>query len=328
MKSLFLVSFLISTLAFAEKLPERIASKYVVVSDKKKENVPDGTVRLKGTIHVSGEYFLGARVSTPNAQNFAEVNGSGTYEMYLSPSDTLVYFFKAGLEEIVVSDYDFKEGHEVIIDFYPQIHPDVIEVEKPVIYLYSDEPLTATVNLESKGDMTFTYPEYNEGWEVQVNEDGNLTDLISGTEVPYLFWEAEMEAFDFGDDPNGAIEGFLIHTDTTVAFLENVLEQMGLNSTEAADFITFWGPRLIEEKHAFIQFKVDLEYAQKIAEINISPEPDHMKRIYMVFTPLESEDEIDFDFIEQSLKSFERNGFVVLEWGGSKLPKSSLYKAI
>jgi hypothetical protein len=44
----------------------------------------------------------------------------------------------------------------------------------------------------------------------------------------------------------------------------------------------------------------------------ISPKPDSIQRIFMVYTP-----SVEFvDIEEQPLKSFERCGFSVIEWGG------------
>ena len=45
---------------------------------------------------------------------------------------------------------------------------------KPVIYLYPREEQEVTVKLDYKGDLTVTYPEYKDGWNVIASPDGTL----------------------------------------------------------------------------------------------------------------------------------------------------------
>ena len=56
------------------------------------------------------------------------------------------------------------------------------------------------------------------------------------------------------------------------------------------------------------------EYEQT-APLTISPEPDSIQRIFMVFTGAEKPIELP----EQILEPFERDGFAVIEWGGQEL---------
>ena len=56
-----------------------------------------------------------------------------------------------------------------------------------------------------------------------------------------------------------------------------------------------------------------------MASLNVSPVPDTVIRVYMVFMPLNEEVQIPE---EQQLvwpSSVERTGFTVVEWGGSEL---------
>jgi hypothetical protein len=59
-----------------------------------------------------------------------------------------------------------------------------------------------------------------------------------------LFWEAKTTGLKYQSISND-VDGFLIATDTLVPFLENALNQLGLNAKEQTDFITFWAPQLI-----------------------------------------------------------------------------------
>lgn len=49
------------------------------------------------------------------------------------------------------------------------------------------------------------------------------------------------------------------------------------------------------------------------ALLSITPEPDSILRVFMVYKPLDQYAEIE----EQILPGFERKGFAVVEWGGS-----------
>ena len=321
--TLLFIAFL-SVSAVAE-IPEKSSPSYILVSDIISEDVPSGQVMLKGTVHYAPDPS-GVLIATPGQERKTKSDEQGNFSLVLSPSDTSVFCFKAGTREILIPNYDFKAGHEVTIDFYLTGDDEMLEVDKPVIYLYSDEPITAHVEFDFDGEVTFTYPAYNEGWDVAVSASGNLADLNNHVETPYLFWEGEMDVFDFGED-DGKIKGFLIHTDTAVAFLEHVLQQMGLTTKESADFITFWAPQIIDQKYALIQFNIDEAFMEKISRLNVTPKPDQLKRVYMVFSSLDT-DQIDVEVIKQQFQSFDRNGFTVVEWGGSKIPRSAIINSL
>jgi len=51
------------------------------------------------------------------------------------------------------------------------------------------------------------------------------------------------------------------------------------------------------------------------AKLNITPTPDSLLRVFMAYVPLEEAVDIE----PQQLETFERKGFTVVEWGGSKI---------
>jgi len=201
-----------------------------------------------------------------------------------------------------------------VIDFYASDNQEIMIVDKPVIYLYSEEEKEVNIQLNFEGDYTFTYPEYNNGWNVMVDKEGISSSSTSLT-YPYLFWEGEMKELDF-QDLNGQPYGFLVDTDTCISFLESSLSQLGFNSTETTDFITFWGPRLTKEKYGFIQFLIDDDYDDKIAGVQVSPQPESMRRVFMIFSSLKNKPE-GMIYKTQELPAFNRKGFSLVEWGGS-----------
>lgn len=63
---------------------------------------------------------------------------------------------------------------------------------KPVIYLYPERPTDVSVTLGyPKEELTYTYPAYEDGWQVRAEPDGTLTNLKDGSTHYYLFWEGD-----------------------------------------------------------------------------------------------------------------------------------------
>ena len=88
---------------------------------------------------------------------------------------------------------------------------------------------------------------------------------------------------------------------------------MGLNEQEMNEFIVYWLPLMEHNAYNLISFQSDA-YTDT-AKLNITPTPDSMLRIFMTYVPLE--DAVDIE--PQQLETFERNGFTVVERGGSKI---------
>ena len=183
-----------------------------------------------------------------------------------------------------------------------------IDVSKPVIYLYPEEKEEIQVKLDLDYDLTCTYPEYNltNGWDVIADVDGTLTDK-SGKEYNYLYWEAQT------DKPFNFDTGFCIKGEETVEFLEWALEKQGLNDREANEFIVYWLPRMQENEYNVISFQKE-NYTES-ARLDINPKPDTEIRVYMAYYGVNEYKEIE----EQYLDTPIRNGFTVVEWGGTEL---------
>lgn len=184
--------------------------------------------------------------------------------------------------------------------------PEAEAAEKPVIYLEPEETLDVTVRLDFAGELTCTYPSYNDGWRVKAAPDGTLTDE-KGRKYSYLFWEGVAET-EYPMD-----EGFVIAGADTEKFLEEKLAILGLTDKEAGEFITYWLPRMQGNAYNLIAFQTDA-YTQ-VARLEITPQPDSLIRVFMTFTGLDEPVEIP----EQTLITPERTGFVVVEWGGAEL---------
>lgn len=179
--------------------------------------------------------------------------------------------------------------------------------KKPVIYLYPPSEQTVNVELDYKGKLTCTYPEYKDGWKVKAQPDGTLTNLSDNREYSYLFWEG------ISDNKWDMSKGFVVKGTETKEFLQEKLEYLGLTPKEYNEFIVYWLPIMQENKYNLITFAGE-EY-ENIAQLRITPKPDSILRVMMVFKPLNKPIKVE----EQELKPFTRKGFTVVEWGGTEV---------
>ena len=178
--------------------------------------------------------------------------------------------------------------------------------EKPVIYLYPEATTAVSVRLDYDGQLTCPYPTYENGWAVTAAPDGTLTDA-KGQTYNYLYWEGETAAeYDL-------TEGFCVAGADTAAFLEDALTQLGLTRREANEFIVYWLPRM--EGNPYNQISFQQEAYTDSAKLTVTPAPDSILRVFMVWKPLDK----PVDIPAQTLPAFERHGFTLVEWGGAKV---------
>lgn len=181
---------------------------------------------------------------------------------------------------------------------------------KPVIYLYPTQQQNTLVQLDYDGEFIATYPAYDEnigGWEVTANPDGTL--IHKNKEYSYLFWEGtNNKQVDWGLE-----KGFVVSGNDTVEFLQNKLAEIGLTPKEYNEFIVYWYPLMEDNKYNLIHF-ADKEYTDS-AKLSVTPKPDSMLRVFMVYKSLEEKIAVE----PQEFEIFERNGFTVVEWGGAEI---------
>lgn len=108
-------------------------------------------------------------------------------------------------------------------------------------------------------------------------------------------------------------KGFVVKGTDTIQFLQEKLEYMGLTPKELNEFIVYWLPHMQNNKYNLITFQTDIY--ESSAKLNVSPKPDSILRIFMVYKALDEFAEVQ----EPALDAFERNGFAVIEWGGTEL---------
>ncbi|UPT66426.1 MAG: hypothetical protein M0D57_18490 [Sphingobacteriales bacterium JAD_PAG50586_3] len=187
----------------------------------------------------------------------------------------------------------------------------MVQPLKPVIYLYPEKQMDINVNLKFDSEELYTWPKVdaNLGWTVTAQPDGMLTDA-AGNEYPYLFWESKTTDYKWVDFS----QGFVVAADDTEYFLRDKLKLLGLNSREYTDFITFWAPRLRQNKYNLI--RLETAAYDKAMPISVVPTPENMQRIFMVYKKLDTPIELP----AQILQPFTRKGYTVIEWGGMVMP--------
>lgn len=182
-------------------------------------------------------------------------------------------------------------------------------VYKPIIYLYPTKDTEISVKLQYKDNITISYPRYLNGWKVLAKKDGTLTDLETNKSLYSLYYESEnVVAFKVEND------GFVVKGEDTIAFLEEKLAILGLTERESEEFIIYWLPKLETNKYNYIRFAT-IDEINKNMPLEINPNPDTIIRVLMTFKELENPIEIK----EQKLETINREGFVVVEWGGTEI---------
>lgn len=181
-------------------------------------------------------------------------------------------------------------------------------VAKPIIYLYPEEPTELSVKLSFNGKLTCTYPAHGEnGWQNFTAYPNGTLVFPDGKEYYALYWEGtQISDWDFS-------KGFCVRGEDTAEFLEWALKEQGLNAREANEFIVYWLPLMQDNVYNVISFHTD-KYTEG-AVLTFSQEPDSLLRLFMAYYASEEAVEI----APQTFEPFQREGFTVVEWGGTKV---------
>ena len=291
-------------------------SGHTVVNVYPQDDLEEGKCKIFGKVYQDYDKnnpLANVLVSTLDKKYFTYTDSSGYYEIIIDASDTSIFAFKSEFSEHVIWKIDFQERYVYQIDFTLSIDYSIMTVDKPVIYLYSDDDLKVSIEFDPIGELTFAYPTYNEAWKLELKDNQIMLDERI---YPYLFWESTTSDLEYLSK-NNQVYGHLIETENAIDYLESSLTTLGLNYTEQADFITYWLPKLQSKSHAFIQFIIDEDYQKTISNMSVDPQPESSRRVFMLFTLFEEEPDQKL-YIEQELPSFNREGFTLVEWGGSE----------
>ncbi|KAG6816107.1 hypothetical protein H0H87_008564 [Tephrocybe sp. NHM501043] len=132
-------------------------------------------------------------------------------------------------------------------------------------------------------------------WDVHTGADGTLVERETGLQLSSLFWEADLNARSpllvnsSGDSISGYRTWTLSDSDSVVLPIENITDylekallSLGLHTEARTSFITFWLPSFLSHKYIALRFMPQADYS-RIAPLSISPEPDVVTRVFMLF---------------------------------------------
>ena len=309
MKKLILFLFLTPLFLHAEEDFKRIRQIYrsdTEVDKKLKEDESLYTFKFNGSSElpspVSVQYSI-------DGQNGKQQLKNKTISIKAKPGKHIFqFFYNQHYYEIYSDSLEIESRHHDTYQVRLQQSRQIEMSEKPVIYLYPKEKTEVSVKMDIHGENAFYYPEYKKSWDFTAEPNGDLT--FGENTYNYLFWEATDRLI---LSPKQTASGFFVEGENVVSFLEEKLTLAGLNSKEQADFITYWGPRLSQNKLNFIHFEFN-ENCNEYANIDITPKPENLYRIYMIWGAVTEE----FKVTEQKIEQFNRSGFSVLEWGGKE----------
>jgi hypothetical protein len=326
MKKLLLLPVLasiISLLSFKEDLGKsrEYIPEYYVTSSK-----PDSTLKKDESLFVfnfsdgNGEVMSQEiKLSYNGIQKNILCNKSGRASIVVKPGKYVFQFFlnKQNLE-IKTDSINIKPGYqsEMEVNFQSSVTPVICD--KPVIYVYPTQSQNVSINLDLKGQLGFTYPAYQNGWNFVADADGTIH--MNDKKYHYLFWDGKTE---IANDKINWDEGFVVSKDSLVPFFETKLAQMGLNSNEIEDYITYWCPRMNVNENNYVHFLFNEQY-NEYATLNVNPKPDHLFRVFMLWSKADA----SMQPTPQAISSFQREGFTVVEWGGAEMNQLPLKNSV
>jgi len=176
-----------------------------------------------------------------------------------------------------------------------------VQVLKPNIYIYPEQQiqLGISINFLKGGGVTFSIPEYGNGWNVNVDTMGK----IDG-EYDYLFYESEQP------DVFQMEKGWCVKQDSLSTFFTQNLKEYGFKGREINDFTEYWIPRL-QQTDYYILYPQTYETINSVIELTFSETPDNLLRLFYVVQ--ESNKNISID--APAISEFNRQGYFVTEWG-------------
>ncbi|MCK5123345.1 MAG: hypothetical protein KAQ87_04345 [Candidatus Pacebacteria bacterium] len=281
---------------------------YLDVMDNKKLSSPDERLKIVGEASNGDPIY-----------EFKDINDEKLKELYNDENTTAYYS-----EDWKKTDGN-KYSYEEFIGLRPLLYwqdplgrwiqfknrkfMSAAEMCKPVIYFYPEEEIKIDVQVSPNGGFTFTKPDYNQGWEVEISQDGKVKDLKTNQEYDYLYWEG------IGLNYPRREEGFVIKKEDLNEFFDQKLSFLGLNEEEVGDFKEYWLKRLSDDPYYKISFLTQDEF-NKIAPISFSLNPKIVIRVMMTAESLNKFKSVP----EQELFAAPaRSGFTVVEWGGTLL---------
>ncbi|KAG2136981.1 uncharacterized protein EDB93DRAFT_1253836 [Suillus bovinus] len=256
-----------------------------------------------------------------------------------------------------IASYSIEDGDSIAIRDIS--YRSRMLTKKPVIYLYSPSDIDVSVKLSLIPELSLSviYPivtiedhGHRLEWNVRTHQDGSLTEHNSGLNVSYLFWETETNLQEFPRSPASKpqpvdtfnpvssnlddMDSIVIPVDRVTVYLDNSLKVLGLHTEARTSFITYWLPSILKHKYIALRFVPQATF-ERAASLSISPQPDVVTRVFMLFKGICEEDLVNWasaqDQAEKDVawwvdvvgvdpaRAGDVTLFRVLEWGGMEV---------
>ena len=184
--------------------------------------------------------------------------------------------------------------------------PDGVNCLKPNIYLYYDNTgTTIQVQFAQPELLTTSIPDYDTGWSVTNLGNGKLAGE-EGSTYDYLFYESVTSKALFQREA-----GYHISAAEREEAFRDILTAMGFTPAEIDDFVEFWCRRL-DDGVDYIMYPQDTATVDLAMPVTVTPEPDHMERIWFVF----EQDEGQQAATPETIVLERDDSRTVIEWGG------------
>ncbi len=219
------------------------------------------------------------------------------------PINEVISLAKEGLSSSNIKRYECEgELIEVIKDIcntpnYLGFPPGV---KKPAIYLYPKQEQEIMIELDIRGIITKSDPEYEEQWKVVAT-----TDSIIDDKYDYLFYEAQLDVLLLPDN------GWVVEGEELSSWFNEYLPRLGLEGKEIVQFKEYWLPELPHSDYYVIK-KLGDDFLKQNMRLIITPNPDTLIRVLLYFEPVDSLQKMP----EPNIQPQTRHGFTVVEWGG------------
>jgi hypothetical protein len=154
---------------------------------KSNESVYSFTYNIVDSITSKGN----VEYSIDGISHFAKLDRQAHFVVKTTPGKhVFLIYIREGYDEIYTDSIAVEAQHRLEVELYYVHNRNMIICDKPVIYLYPTVETLVKVEVIPKGEFTFTYPNYGNGWEVSAAPNGALT--IGDATYNYLFWEAQV----------------------------------------------------------------------------------------------------------------------------------------
>ncbi|KAG2140417.1 hypothetical protein BD769DRAFT_1430011 [Suillus cothurnatus] len=189
-----------------------------------------------------------------------------------------------------IKSYNIKDGDSINLQA-------ALRIAKPVIYLYSPSDIEVSVKLSLIPEWTLSviYPfvtteDHGQRleWNVRTHQDGTLTEHNSAETNLETFPQSPaskpqpVDTFNPISNSLDDTDSVVIPVDKITIYLDKSLKALGLHTEARTSFITYWLPSILKHEYIALRFVPQAAYS-RAASLDISPQPDVVTRVIMLF---------------------------------------------